>query len=78
MYDEEMLRGFEIERGVIDSFQQRGFITSDEADHMRIDVNTMETYLLEERHNNNVMKLLSKAGRKRFSRRAKNKKRRGE
>jgi CPA1 family monovalent cation:H+ antiporter len=70
-YDEEMMKGFEIERSVVDKFQQRGFITNDEADNMRINVNTMETYLLEGRHNNNVMKLISKAEKKRYARRKK-------
>ncbi|MDR0519558.1 MAG: sodium:proton antiporter [Clostridiales Family XIII bacterium] len=67
-YDDEMLKEFETERGVIERFRREGRISEDEADSMRIGVNSMETYLLEGRHNDNMMKLVD-AGMKRMEKR---------
>jgi CPA1 family monovalent cation:H+ antiporter len=65
VYDRELLRGFELERAIIKNYEAEGRISMDEADKMRIDVNLIESYMLEDRHENPLKKLLSKAEKKR-------------
>jgi CPA1 family monovalent cation:H+ antiporter len=58
-YDRELLISFGIEREVVNEHLERGLIDIDEADQMRVSINLMENYALEDSHNDNVRKLLT-------------------
>jgi CPA1 family monovalent cation:H+ antiporter len=73
-YDRELLISFEIERGVVNDHLARGLIDIDEADQMRVSINLMENYALEDSHSDNVRKLLTAVIKKSKDKRPKNKK----
>jgi hypothetical protein len=53
-----MLRGFYVERRVIHQFLDRGDITPEQANELRVKVNKLETYTLGHDPNELVMKLM--------------------
>jgi CPA1 family monovalent cation:H+ antiporter len=57
-YKKEMLRGFYVERRVIHQFLDRGDITPEQANELRVRVNKLETYTLGHDPNELVMKLV--------------------
>jgi CPA1 family monovalent cation:H+ antiporter len=71
-YDKELLGCYTLERAVIDKFEAEGLLECDEADAMRVDVNMLETYTIEDKHRADIVKLLAavskRRGRKRHRR----------
>jgi CPA1 family monovalent cation:H+ antiporter len=64
-YDQELLKIFELERIIVKRRLDDGTLTSEEADKIRIDINKVETYMLEEIHNDSIRKLISAGLRRR-------------
>jgi hypothetical protein len=60
-YDRELLKCFALERSVIDSCEAAGEIESDEADAMRVEVNMIETYIIEDKRRANIVRLLNRS-----------------
>ncbi|MDR2670557.1 MAG: sodium:proton antiporter, partial [Oscillospiraceae bacterium] len=57
--DDEMLKGYYVERRVIHQFLERGKITPAQANDLRLKVNKMETFTLSHGDNEVVVKLMS-------------------
>ncbi|MDR0886552.1 MAG: sodium:proton antiporter [Clostridiales Family XIII bacterium] len=60
-YEAAMLRAFEVERGVIQVKLADGTIDEEIADEMRIDLNLVETYMLQEHKNSLMSQIITKA-----------------
>ncbi|MDR2610797.1 MAG: sodium:proton antiporter [Clostridiales Family XIII bacterium] len=65
-YDRELLKCFALERTIIGRFEAVGKLSVDEADAMRVEVNMLETYIIEDKRHANIMRLLM--GRRKNSR----------
>ncbi|MDR1158905.1 MAG: sodium:proton antiporter [Oscillospiraceae bacterium] len=63
--DDEMLKGYYVERRVIHQFLERGKITPAQANDLRLKVNKMETFTLSHGDNEVVVKLMSLLARRR-------------
>jgi CPA1 family monovalent cation:H+ antiporter len=70
-YDTELVKGFELERKVVAQFYKEGKLDDASADQIRIDINTLESYTMEQRHSDDVIRALVKAQRKRKKKRDK-------
>jgi CPA1 family monovalent cation:H+ antiporter len=64
-YDTELVKAFELERKVVAQFYKEGKLDDASADQIRIDINTLESYTMEQRHSDDVIRALVKAQRKR-------------
>ncbi|MDR0356788.1 MAG: sodium:proton antiporter [Clostridiales Family XIII bacterium] len=64
-YDEELLQCFDLEREIVKRRTASGTLTEDEADKIRIDINMVETVMLEDSRNDNIRKLLAAGIRRR-------------
>jgi CPA1 family monovalent cation:H+ antiporter len=49
-YDRRLLKCYALERTIIERCEQSGELDSDEADNMRIEVNMLETFTIEDKH----------------------------
>jgi CPA1 family monovalent cation:H+ antiporter len=63
--DDEMLKGYYVERRVIHQFLESGKITPAQANELRLKVNKMETFTLSHGDNEVVVKLMSLLARRR-------------
>jgi CPA1 family monovalent cation:H+ antiporter len=70
-YDNELVKGFELERQVVARLFAEGKLDDAAADQIRIDINTLESYTMEQRHSDDVIRALVKAQHKRAKARAK-------
>jgi CPA1 family monovalent cation:H+ antiporter len=68
-YDSELVKAFELERGVVAQFYEAGKLDDAAADQIRIDINTLESYTMEQRHSDDVIRAMVKAQRRRRKRR---------
>ncbi|MDR0854565.1 MAG: sodium:proton antiporter [Clostridiales Family XIII bacterium] len=57
-YDRELIHSFEVEREVLDRYLEEGKLEAEEADEIRIKINTLENYALSDAHNDAVKKTL--------------------
>jgi hypothetical protein len=60
-YDRAIKRCFENERAILNDYLKSGRITEDEADTLRVEINTMENFAIENVHNNAAAKKMIKA-----------------
>jgi CPA1 family monovalent cation:H+ antiporter len=57
-YDRTLLKCYTMERAIIERYEQEGKLDSDEADNMRVEVNMLETYMIEDKHKSvNIAKI---------------------
>ncbi|MDR1292963.1 MAG: sodium:proton antiporter [Clostridiales Family XIII bacterium] len=70
-YDRELKRCFRLERQKLNEYLEAGRVTEDEADEVRIVINTLETYAIRDVQSDTVAKLFMKGQRQRASKRKK-------
>ncbi|MDR3242894.1 MAG: sodium:proton antiporter [Clostridiales Family XIII bacterium] len=58
-YENEMLKGYDVERQVISEFLERGRLTEEQANTMRVNVNKLESFTLADKNNDLALKLMS-------------------
>jgi len=64
-YNHEIRESYKIEREVVAEFVKEGRITEDEADRLRIEINMLENFMIEEMQNNEAVKLISNIAKRR-------------
>jgi len=64
-YNREMKDSYEIEREVVAEFEKDGRISEEEADKIRIEINMLENFMIEEIQNDDAAKLLSNIAKRR-------------
>jgi len=64
-YNREMKESYEIEREVVAEFERNGRISEEEADRIRIEINMLENFLIEEIQDDETVKILSDIAKRR-------------
>jgi CPA1 family monovalent cation:H+ antiporter len=57
-YDRELKRCFDVERQILNEYLRDGRIREDEADEIRVEINTLETFAIRDVNNDVAMKLI--------------------
>ena len=65
LYNRYMKESYEIEREVVSEFVREGRISEEEADDIRIEINMLENYMIEEIQRNDATKLISNIAKRR-------------
>jgi len=72
-YNREMKESYKIEREVVADFERDGRISEEDADEIRIEINMLENYMIEEMQNNEAAKFISNIAKRRRGKEGKGK-----
>jgi len=64
-YNHEIKESYSIEREVVSEFVKEGRITEDEADGIRLEINLLENFMIEEMQDNEAVKMISNIAKRR-------------